>query len=95
MTPFKHPSTTPPERGLYARDWRGTDVLPVSERRVCIDLWEPSDDPELAPGCWYVTPGWNDATEQRLPWRAPSRAELLLFAMANRRDYAAATKDRA
>jgi hypothetical protein len=76
--PFRHPSVLPPRRGLYVRDWRGTDVLPASDRALSIDLWEPSDDPMLAPGCWYVSPGWNDASEQRLPWREATREELLM-----------------
>lgn len=83
--PFKHPSTTPAKRGLYVRDWRGTDVEPESERRLAIDLWEPVPDHRdiLFPGVWYVYPGPNDATEQHLPWRKPTRAELAEFLRDN------------
>ncbi len=29
-----------------------------------------------SPGVWYVFPGINDASEQVLPWRVPTRTEL-------------------
>jgi hypothetical protein len=79
--PFKHPSTTPAKRGLYVRDWRGTSILPESDCRLSIDLWEPVRDPKdiLYPGVWYVWPNWNDANEQRLPWRAVTKAERAAF----------------
>ena len=75
--PFKHPSVLPPRRGLYVRDWRGTKVLPVSDRALAIDLWWPEPNPKdiLHPGVWYVYPNVNDASEQRLPWREPTIAE--------------------
>ena len=83
--PFKHPSTTPAKRGLCVRDWRGTDVEPASERCLAIDLWEPIKDPRdiLFPGVWYVWPGWNDASEQRLPWRPATRHERMHFLARN------------
>ena len=78
--PFKHPSTTPAKRGLYVRDWRGTKILPERDRRLSIDLWEPVPVGDiLFPGVWYVWPGWNDASEQRLPWRPVTRAERAAF----------------
>lgn len=86
---WKHPSTNPPVRGLYARDWRGTDVLPESDRAVMLDLWEPAPHcPVLKPGVWYVAPRWNDASRQRLPWREASAAELQAFAASYLRDFA-------
>jgi hypothetical protein len=83
--PFKHPSISPEKRGLYVRDWRGTRVVPVNERRLSIDLWEPAPKPDdiLHPGVWYVWPGWNDATEQRLPWRPVTKAERAAFLREN------------
>lgn len=83
--PFRHPSTTPPKRGLYVRDWRGTKIQPAFERVLAIDLWEPVNDPRniLHPGVWYVWPGWNDASEQRLPWRKPTRTERAKFLARN------------
>ncbi len=78
MMAFKHPSVTPKARGLYMRDWRGTDVRPEHERALCVDAWEPVTDPRdiLFPGVWYVFPDLNDASEQRLPWREPTPFEL-------------------
>ena len=82
--PFKHPSTLPKRRGLYVRDWRGTKVLPVQERRLTVDLWEPVPAGDsLWPGVWYVWPGWNDASEERLPWRDATRAEKRTFLSDN------------
>lgn len=82
--PFKHPSVTPAKRGLYVRDWRGTKIQPASDRQLCIDLWEPlpPGDP-MGPGIWYVWPGWNDASETRLPWRAATRSEKARFYAKN------------
>jgi hypothetical protein len=82
--PFKHPSIVPKERGLYVRDWRGSGVLPRQDRALWIDLWEPVDlGDELYPGLWYVFPGVNDASEQALPWRTPTAAELFVFLERN------------
>jgi hypothetical protein len=79
--PFRHPSLIPPGRGLYVRDWRGTDIEPESDRALHIDLWEPVPDRRsiLYPGVWYVAPSWNDATCKLLPWRYPTPAELAAF----------------
>lgn len=78
--PFKHPSTTPNKRGLYVRDWRGTTVLPEHDRTLSVDLWEPLPVGDvLAPGVWYVWPGWNDASYQQLPWREATEAEKERF----------------
>ena len=70
-TPWFPPDTYPARRGLYERDWRQTDILPVEERKIYLDLWEPIDDPSdsLYPGIWFVPPDWNDASRQHLPWR--------------------------
>jgi len=75
---FKHPNTTPGVRGLYVRDWRGTKIEPAHERTLCVDAWEPVADPKdiLFPGVWYVFPGINDASEQRLPWREAADDEI-------------------
>ena len=79
--PFKHPNVLPPKRGLYVRDWRGTDILPEHERALTIDLWEPAPDPGdiLYPGVWYVYPGPNDASRPRLPWREPTITERMAW----------------
>jgi hypothetical protein len=78
--PFKHPRTLPKRRGLYVRDWRGTDVLPEHDRRLTMDLWMPVPAGDsLWPGVWYVWPGWNEASEGRLPWREATRAEKATF----------------
>lgn len=71
ITDWYPADTHPVQRGLYERDWSGTDILPVEDRRIHIDLWEPVTDTRstLYPGVWYVDPGWNDATHQHLPWR--------------------------
>lgn len=65
------PNTHPIRRGLYERDWTNTDILPVEDRRIHLDLWEPvlNKLDILYPGVWYVSPGWNDASWQNLPWR--------------------------
>lgn len=65
------PNTYPTRRGLYERDWTDTDILPVEERRIHMDMWEPISNPIdiLYPGVWYVEPGGNDASCQNLPWR--------------------------
>jgi hypothetical protein len=82
--PLKHWSTTPKKRGLYVRDWRGTKVQPESDRRLTIDLWHPLPlGDEYWPGFWYVWPGWNDASYERLPWRAATRAEKATFLREN------------
>lgn len=82
--PLKHWSVLPRKRGLYVRDWRGTNVLPEGDRALSIDLWIPvPHGDELAPGIWYVWPGWNDATHQSLPWRAATRAEKTTFLRDN------------
>lgn len=82
--PFRHWSLTPPKRGLYVRDWRGTDVLPESERCLSMDLWEPlPPGDEMGPGLWYVWPGWNDASVAALPWRKPMPAEVRRFLADN------------
>lgn len=82
--PFKHPQVLPTRSGLYVRDWRGTDIQPASERRLSVDLWLslPARDPN-GPGWWYVWPGWNDASRERLPWRAPTRSEKAEFLREN------------
>lgn len=82
--PLKHPSLTPKKRGLYVRDWRGTDILPASDRVLSVDLWEPIKPPDpMAPGLWFVWPGWNDASRERLPWREATRAEKAEFLREN------------
>jgi hypothetical protein len=65
------PGTHPTRRGLYERDWRGTDILPEEDRRIMLDMWEPVRNPRdiLYPGVWYVLPEYNDASRQHLPWR--------------------------
>ena len=84
--PLKHWSTTPKKRGLYVRDWRGTDVIPESDRRLCIDLWEPlPPGDEMGKGLWYVWPDWNDASRDKLPWREATRAEKATFLRENPR----------
>lgn len=71
VTDWYPPDTHPVRRGLYERDWTNTDILPAEDRRIHMDLWDPVSDTRdpLCPGIWYVQPGWNDATWQRLPWR--------------------------
>ena len=78
---FRHPSVTPPRKGLYVRDWRGTKVLPEWDRTLCVDLWIPERDQRsiLFPGVWYVYPGVNDASVQKLPWRELTLNERLWF----------------
>lgn len=51
--PFKHPSTYPPELGVYVRDWRGIGTLPDHERTLSMDLWHPlpPGDPMGRPSC--------------------------------------------
>ena len=89
MRPFKHPSVVPQHRGIYLRDWRGTRVLPETERRLSVDLWEPVEDraDSLYPGVWYFTPGWNDATDQRLPWRELTEKEMDLWRIEYEDEY--------
>jgi crossover junction endodeoxyribonuclease RuvC len=67
--PLRHPSTRPSRQGVYVRDWRGTDALPVRDRRLSVDLY--CSDAEFSG--WYVLPDINDATEQALPWRPAGR----------------------
>ena len=69
--PLRHPSVLPTQSDLYVRDWRGTNILPESERMLCEDAWEPAPQRGdiLDPGVWYVLPAINDASIQRLPWR--------------------------
>ena len=75
--PLRHPSVLPPQRDLYVRDWRGTNILPESERTLCVDAWEPVPrrGDILYPGVWYVLPEINDASVQRLPWRPLTHRE--------------------
>lgn len=71
-----YPADTHPVRGgLYQRDWSHTDILPVGERRVCFDWWEPVNNrcDSLYPGVWYTWPDLNDATWQNLPWRGRTK----------------------
>jgi len=70
-TEWMPPNTHPTRRGLYERDWTNTDILPVEDRRIHMDFWEPvfSKQDSLYPGVWYVEPGLNDASRQHLPWR--------------------------
>jgi hypothetical protein len=81
MLPFKHPSITPKTRGLYLRDWRGTQIQPEHERALHVDAWEPVSAPQdiCYPGVWYVFPNINDASEQSLPWREPTHYELQVW----------------
>lgn len=83
MPPFKHQSTTPKASGFYIRDWRGTDILPVSDRALSLDRWDmwPSQEErtKYGPGLWFVAPDWNDASYQHLPWREPTESELKYF----------------
>lgn len=82
--PFKHPSTTPKALGVYVRDWRGTAIMPRSDRNFSFDLFVPVPrGEELAPGVWYVLPNWNDASEQALPWRPMSPGESVAFTLFN------------
>lgn len=79
-TPWFEPHTHPKRRGLYERDWRETDILPEEDRCIHMDLWEPVRNPRdiLYPGVWYVSPGWNDASRQNLPWRGVVRPNVEL-----------------
>ena len=74
-TPWYPANTHPVRRGWYERDWRDTDILPVHERTICMDFWEPVRNPRdlLYPGVWYVLPGLNDASLQHLPWRGVAK----------------------
>lgn len=82
--PLKHPSIIPKERGLYVRDWRGTSITPESERILSLDWWEPvPGDPLIGPGLWFVWPGWNDASVDRLPWREATEIERDVFFKQN------------
>jgi len=74
-TPWFPPHTHPTRRGLYERDWRGTDILPEEDRRIMLDEWIPVSNPRdiLYPGVWYVLPNYNDASRQNLPWRGLAR----------------------
>ncbi len=81
---LKHWSVRPRKRGLYVRDWRGTDVLPETDRRLSIDLWMPLPPGDaMGPGMWYVWPDWNDASRAELPWRKATRAEKAAFLREN------------
>lgn len=78
--PFKHPSIYPKKDGLYVRDWRGTEILPATERKLHLDMWQNLPKGDIyGPGFWYVWPDWNDASEESLPWREATRAEKYSF----------------
>lgn len=75
---LKHPSVLPSNRGLYVRDWRGvTELLNDSDRCLSVDCWEPVRNRRdiLHPGVWWVLPGLNDASQDRLPWRPATPRE--------------------
>lgn len=71
MNPWK--IGTPKKRGWYLRDYRSCQLTTCPEcPPFSVDLWEPSSDPYLKPGVWYVHDdkyGTNDANYQDLPWR--------------------------
>ena len=75
-TDWYPPHAHPTRRGLYERDWRGTDVLPEEDRRITLDFLEPVMNPRdaLYPGIWYVLPEYNEASRESLPWRGITKA---------------------
>lgn len=77
-TAWMPPETHPRYRGLYERDWTNTDILPVEDRCIRMDFWEPVRNPRdvLYPGVWYVLPEFNDASRPNLPWRGLVRTTL-------------------
>ena len=64
VTPWFPANTHPKWRGLYERDWRGTDILPVEDRQVILDYWIPAPNPKdsLYPGVWFIPPEWTEST---------------------------------
>jgi hypothetical protein len=83
-TQWMPPNTHPTRRGLYERDWTHTDILPIEDRRVSMDFWQPVWNPRdsLYPGVWYVLPEFNDASRQHLPWRGLERPNANVTGLA-------------
>lgn len=66
-TPWYPGSVAPVRSGLYERDYAGTSC--AGDGPIGLDYFQKTDIPRLAPGIWYITPEYNDAAYQELPWR--------------------------
>lgn len=54
--PWNAGNTYPSKKGWYERDHRMCDYPNLDERKISMDLWEPTNDPSdlFYPGLWFV-----------------------------------------